>query len=411
MLQRYSWLLALILILLPTAALAQQSQLRWERYDNFVQIQRDGTVRVREEQVFVVGEGARNRITRTFATGEFGRVTNIRVTVDGVPYQRGSNQPGTFSGSDNGEQAEIRINYADPSADQHTILLEYILQNTLIQQGNQAALDWQFFWSGANVPPIESGSVEITFPGTVRAEELQLEARGVAVQQAAIPNGVRWELTGPIQGEQLGITAVFPRSILTADAQFRAGSTNTVPRSNQPPATAPVPQPAPNVGVSFNPIFCVVMLFFLIIVFNIMRASAQRRNVRGYPPVQGYPPAYDTFGGPHQRGWRRRRRYGGGWGGYGLPPVIITPPYMPPHQQDQGNPFDTSPDNDAGSSGGGFSPWGDSGGGSSSWGDSGGGFSSWGDSGGGSSSWGGGGSSGGGSDSGSSGGGGGGSFG
>lgn len=422
MIQRYIMLGVVALLLLPAIAAAQQNQLYWERYDNFVQVQRDGSVRVREQQTLVVSDAARNRITRSFATGTAGRVTNIRVTVDGQQYRPGNAQPGTFSGNDTGEQAAITVYYADPSVDRHDITIEYTLQNTLIERGDQAVLNWNFFWSGANVPPINGGSVELTLPQPVAAQNLQLAADGVPVQQSATPNGVRWELTEPIRGQQLSVSAAFPRAALAADAQFRAGSgainpapqTNSVPRS-QPNTSAP--QPAPS--FSFNPVFCTITLFVLFVAFSIMRSSARRRNVGGYPRQAGYPPSQpgpDPFGpayGPHsRRRWRRRRGFGGWGGGYGVPPVII-PPLIPPHDQpQQGLPYDTRPDNDGDQSGGGFNSWGDSGGGLGSWGDSGGGSGSWGDSGGGFSSWGGGGGdSGGSSGGGDSGGSGGGSFG
>lgn len=395
----YRWLICLVVLAVPATVLGQrQEQLHWEQYDNVVQIQADGSVRVQEQQQLVVDDTARNRITRTFTTGSYGRVSDIEVTVDGQRYRPGSDQPGTFSGGDNSEQAQIRINYADPRADQHSIVLAYTLKNSLISAGNQATLDWEFFWEG-NAPEIRNGSVTIRFPETVPPSNLQLSATGVPVRQTSTSTSVRWELTQPIRGQQLDVVASFPRAILAANAQFRGAAP---PAQGNPRPVAPgVPAPAPAVGVP-NLFFCFFVMFMLFIAFSFIRASARGRRTGGYYTPTQYgpdpygPDPYGPLGGPFGGRRRRRRRYGGwggGWGGGFFPPIIIPPSSGPSGPSDPGTPFDSTPP-DTGS-GGGFNSWGDSGGDGSSWGDSGGGFNSWGDSGGGGSSWGGGGGGGG----------------
>lgn len=98
---RYRLFFVLMLLVLPATGLAQTTpRLRWEQYDNVAEIQRDGSVRVREQQVIVVDQGPLNGMTRTFPTGDNGRVSNIRVSEDGQAYRPGSNQRGTYEGGD-----------------------------------------------------------------------------------------------------------------------------------------------------------------------------------------------------------------------------------------------------------------------------------------------------------------------
>ncbi len=381
---RYRWCVLLILLVFPITALAQTSpQLHWEQYDNTVEIQVDGSVQVQEQQVLVVDRGPARGMTRTFATGNAGRVSNIRAYEDGQLLQRRDGRDaGTYSGTDDGDQATIRVNFRDPNADRHTITIQYTIKQTLIAANDQAILSWRFFVQGSGMPEIRSGSVVLRFPDTVNTSRLNLKTSGVPVRQSSTSTSVRWELTQPIQGQELAVQAAFPRTLLGASAQFRQSQSQSAPAPNAPSNQAPAPGGAVGSGIS-DVVFCLFILLFLLIVFTIIRASARARRMHGYPTV---PPVYDqSLGTPYnRRGWRRRR-HGGGWGGgFGFPPVIITPPITPP--QEYRSPLDNTPF-DSGS-GGGSSSWGDSGGGSSSWGDSGGGSSSWGDSGGGGSSWG-----------------------
>lgn len=396
---RYRWLLIWVfaLLLLPVTAWGQSTiKLHWQQYDTIVDVQRDGSLRFQEQQVLVVDQGPLRRMTRTFQTGSAGQVSQIRVTEDGQPYSPGTNNPGTYSGSDDGSNANITLFFRDPTLNRHTFTIEYTIKNTLIGQGNQATLDWNFFWQGSNAPEIRAGSVTINFPQQVNGSELQASVSGPAVQQQSTPQSVRWVLQQPIQGKELGVQATFPRTILSSDAQLRGSSGTTAPNSNLPanPATNPVPIAAP--GVSFNLTFCVIGLVILFFLFSIMRSLVRPRG-GGYPATPMF--GGDMVGTGHgRRRWRRRH---GGWGGgWGVPPIIIPPPNLP---HDSGGPFGGSPDESA--AGGSSSSWGDSGGSSSSWGDSGGSSSSWGDSGGGGSSWGGGDGGGGGGDGGGSGGG------
>ena len=401
----YKWWALLVLLALPAPVLAQNApQLRWEQYDNLAEIQADGSVQVQEQQVLVVERGPVRGMNRSFETGQYGQIANIRVLEDGQPYQRRDGRdPGTYSGTDDGQQATIRVNFRDPSASRHSFTIQYTIRRALTDDNDRAGFAWNFFWSQSDAPPITSGSVVLRFPGTVSSSQLRVDTRGAPVRQSSTSNSVRWELTQPIQGRQLAVAAAFPRALLAQTAQFRQSNSAPVPNRNAPqPDQGAPPAVATGSGIgSF--MFCLIALLFVFIAFSMMRASMRGRRAHSYPstPTSYGPGPFDM---PHnRRGWRGRR-YGGWGGGFGFPPIMIMPPTQP---HDYNTPFDnnnTPLDSGSGGgssswgdSGGGSSSWGDSGGGSSSWGDSGGGSSSWGDSGGGSSSWGGGGDSGGGS--------------
>jgi hypothetical protein len=358
---RFLGIMIVALLLMPTLAFGQSPpSLYWQAYDNIVDIQPDGSLHVQEQQRIVVERGPLNYMIRTFEIGADGRVTNVQVMEDGQLYQRGENSPGTYAADDDGVEANIRVNFRDPHARYHAIVIEYTLNNVLLAQDDRAVFDWQFFWGTADAPEIRHGSVELRFPTAIDPANLELNADGAPLRQTVSSNSVRWELTEPIQGQQVQIQSAFPREVLAPDAPLRT------------PAGVPSPGGALIVGIG-GVMFCLFVLFFLLIVFVIIRASARARSARGYPPT---PPIYSPgpFGMPPMS--RRRRRH---W--WNFPPIITTPP---PGPRDQHGPFDDGPD-----SGGGGSSWGGSGGGGSSWGGSRGGGSSWGSSGGGGSSWGG----------------------
>lgn len=392
---RYRWIWAFVLLLIPTAVVAQTPiELHWEQYDNVVDVQRDGSLRIREQQVLVVDQGTLSRMTREFETGSAGRVTNMRVSENGESYDRSSSQqPGTYVGSDNGDIAQIQLFFRDPTVARHEITIEYTVQDGLVADNERAQLNWNFFWATPDAPPIDNGSVVINFPQAVDPANLQVDTAGPSVQQRVEGNTLRLTLTEPIQGQQLEVGTAFPRTVLAANAQLRSPGQNAQP--NAPVGRDPAPQPAspgaaPAVG--FDPIFCFVLIFILFIAFSIISSSARRRRRGGYG---GLPPTVygpDPFGGAPYGGRRRRRRRHGGWG-WGFPPIIIPPPNIGHDNRPFNGPFDDpgsgGSSSDWGDSGGSSSGWGDSGGGSSSWGDSGGSSSSWGSMGGGSSSWGG----------------------
>ncbi len=384
---RHKWLLILALALLPTIAGAQAPlALHWERYDNLVTIQPDGSMRVAEQQTLVIDQGQLSYMMREFATGEFGRVTNIRVLEDGQPYRRsGDESPGTYSGFDDGAYATIQIFFRDPGATQHTITIEYLVHDALIADGDRVTLDWNFFWDTPDAPEIRQGSVEVHLPATMDPATLDLSASGVPVTQRVAGNTIRWELTGPIQGRQLRAVATFPREILASDAVLNGGDTAAQPAPAQP---APF-QPAPDATVpdQLQPdgavlggialvFFCFIVLFILLVAIVIIRASARARRWGGGWGGWGGPSV-----GPSPWGMPQPPRRRGGF----FPPIIIAPPRPP--RGSSSRPRNIDPN--AGRSGGSSSGWGRSGGSSSGWGKSSGRSTSWGRSGGSSSGWGG----------------------
>ncbi|CAA9234580.1 MAG: Beta-propeller domains of methanol dehydrogenase type [uncultured Chloroflexia bacterium] len=395
--------LLLPMLLVPAIASAQDRALHWERYDYTVDVEPDGDLRFTERQVLVVDQGSFRTGSLGFRTGEFGRVRGVEVSENGEPYRRGADQPGTYTASDNGERFELNYVFRDPNARRHELTIVYTVAQALAASGDQAALDWDFFCSSEGCPRIDAGAVEVRMPAGTDGQSIEANVGGAPVRQTAAGATPRWELTEPVTAQALEMIAQFPRGVLLPNATFRGSG--GAPAQNQPVPVQPGAPVGAQPGQVFDPISCMIVLFFVFFAFSVMRRSMARRP---YVPHQsGFPPFGGGIGGgfgfpPQPRG-RRRRGYGGwGGGGFGIPPIIPMPPIHPRPRQDLGGPFDSTPGQNQG--GGGGMSWGDSGGGGSSWNDSSGGGSSWTNAGGGGSSWGGGG----GNDGGSSGGGGGG---
>lgn len=404
-------IICFVAILLPGFAAAQDRAIRWDRFDIAVDVQPNGDLQFTETQRLLVDSGQFRFGTRTFKTGDNGRVRGVQVSENGRSYRPGSDQPGTFTASDNGQQFNLRYFFLDPNATTHDITVQYAVGRALVDNGGQAQLSWSFFCA-SGCPRIDNGSVTIRLPEG-NTGQIKPQVTGAAVRQTQSGATTRWELTGPIQNNQLGVTIQFPRSLLGQNALFRSSGGAAAPNSSG--NTSPVSPSVPVNGVaapssSFSPIFCLIVLVVLFMAFSIIRSSARRRGYQQQGPAMG-PMPDPMVGGPVYPRQRRRwwgRRYNdwdNGWGSpYGpVPPVIITPPLQPP--MDYGSPFNQAPPQDTApggggsfwdDSGGGGSSWNDAGGGGSFWNDAGGGGSSWGDAGGGGSSWGGGDSGGGG---------------
>ena len=398
-------LVGLILgLLFPWTATAQDRALHWERYDYDIEVLPNGDLRFTETQVLAIDRGSFRFGTLSFDTGEYGRVRNVAVAENGEPYLRGSDQPGTFVASDDGEQFRLTYVFRDPNAQQHPMTISYTVGRALVAEGDRVDLTWNFFCGAEGCPPINAGSIRVRFPGDVDAALLDVRASGALVRQAAVDGAPRWELAAPIQGSQVRLSVTFPRALLAPEATFRGGAETQAggqPLPAQPGAQPALPAPINPVpaGLPISPLFCFIIMLVLLFVFSGARRSTRRRGGYAPPPRPQFPST--PFGGLSMPRPRRRRGWGGrGYGGWGIPPIIIPPPS---HRSDNwSGPFSAPPDT---TSGGGGSSWGDSGGGGSSWSDSGGGGSSWSNTSGGGSSWGGGGGGGGG-DSGGSGGGG-----
>lgn len=415
-------------LLAPGLALAQERAIRWERYDITVDVRPNGDLRFTETQRLVVDQGEFRFGARSFDTGERGQVRDVSVSESGQEFRPGQDVPGAYSGADDGEQFRLTYYFLDPTARTHDITVSYTVARSLIPAGEQVRLEWPFYCA-AQCPRIDSGAVTIRVPGNAGPAAVDASAAGVEARQTAEGSTIRWELAQPIQNEQLLVTMAFPSALLSPGAELRSANNRPVeqpPVQGRPiPETAPIPNIAP-AAPGFSGMFCVIVLFMLFFAFSVIRGSAGRRVYRNPRPPLGGPLRRGGFGGPLGRGGlggplgggmfgggpfgmpgRRRfrgRGFGGWGGGWGLPPIIIPPPF-PPHDH-SGGPFnppgDMSPggnapqdesfgsggtwDDSFGSGGG----WSDSFGSGGGWGGAGGSGGGWGDSGGGS-SWGGGG--------------------
>lgn len=388
------WLLMLCLILgiLPTSVLAQTPTVHWASYAYDVVVQRNGDLLFTETQELVVDSGTLRKGRLQFNTGADGRVRQIEVREGSQRYNRSdTGQPGTFNGTDNGQQAVIDYVFQDSGASRHTLTISYIVSQVLRGSQDQAALRWNFFCGSASCPRIDATRLTVNFGQAVAPSALNVTAAGFDAAQTITDQGVQWTAQQPVQGQQLAINLTFPAA-LVPDATFAPAIQAPAQQPQGVPQTN-APQPF---SINISPFFCAAVLFILIVVWSMSRSG--RRRTQAIP-----------FGGPSinplPRGRRRRRQrggwggsfggpfggWGGGWGGgYGIPQDRESRPAEP---LDSGGQSWSD-------SGGGGTAWSDSGGGGSAWSDSGSGGGSFADFGGGGSSFGDSGSSSGGSDSG-----------
>ncbi|CAA9357838.1 MAG: hypothetical protein AVDCRST_MAG93-7461, partial [uncultured Chloroflexia bacterium] len=238
------------LIIPVSVAEAQDRALHWERYDIAVSVGADGNLRVVETQHLVIDQGSFRTGSRSFTTGSFGRVRSVSVSEDGQAYTRGAEQPGTFSASEDGERFQLAYVFRDPQAAQHTMTIAYTVAQSLIANGDEALLEWNFFCAESSCPRIDSGSLTFQPPPGVSPANLGTTTAGAAVTAAQTGNQWRWELGGPIQGEQVTLQARFPRAALAPSAVFRSGGSAPQPA---PPLNEPAFPEQPGSGIPRQP--------------------------------------------------------------------------------------------------------------------------------------------------------------
>ncbi len=171
----------LALLALPTQTRAQDRAIHWGNYDIEVAVQRDGTLQVTESQRLVVDSGTFRTGSRTFDTGDFGRVRSVSVSEDGQPYERGTDDPGTFIADDDGERFSLSYVFRNPSADEHNMTISYTIAQSLEEDGDIAALEWHFFCDGSSCPAIDAGTLSLSLPAGVDESDTETNTSGAPV--------------------------------------------------------------------------------------------------------------------------------------------------------------------------------------------------------------------------------------
>lgn len=217
----------LLFVLLALAGLPALAQERILSYDSDVAVNADGSLEVTERiRVRAEGVNIRRGIYRDFPTRYRDRLGNrVVVALQVLDVQRdGRSEPWFTERKSNG----VRINTGNddflPTPGEFTYTLRYRTTRQLGFFQDHDELYWNAIGTGWDFP-IESGSVRISLPQAVPAQQLRLDAyTGVQGERGAgfdakvsAPGEARWLLTRPLApGEGLTVVLGFPKGIVAA---------------------------------------------------------------------------------------------------------------------------------------------------------------------------------------------------
>jgi hypothetical protein len=130
---RSALVLVVLLLALGGAAVAQDKQLYWQRYDVDLTPLASGDLHVGETQELVFTDGVFRYGQRSIDRRNTSGITDVSVREEGGPeYTRSdSGEPYTYSVSQSGDYVNVRYNFPPTSDSRRTIVIEYTAKQPL----------------------------------------------------------------------------------------------------------------------------------------------------------------------------------------------------------------------------------------------------------------------------------------
>lgn len=207
--------LLIALTVAPASVGAQSQTLHWDTYDVTIDLHRDGTFTVTEEQAINFTSG---QFTQGFAVIPLDRVdeiTNIRVFEDDREYQSGSGSPGTFRVIRSSGEVEIRWWFDPASNEVRNFTLQYdvigglrVYDETGREQLWWRAIDTDF------AADVRQASLTLNLPAAVTEEELAADIYTLRTEATSIqmPNSqtILFNAANMRRGDAFEARAEFP---------------------------------------------------------------------------------------------------------------------------------------------------------------------------------------------------------
>jgi hypothetical protein len=198
----------------PLARDAVAQRLFWESYDVTIDLRQDGTYAVREEQVINFTTGTFREGYAVIPLARVERIDNVQVFENGQPYQRGRNQPGTYSVSTIGGELEILWWFSPATNETRNFTIAYDVTGNLRVYGEREQLWWRAIDTDF-AADIRNVTVTVNLPQPVATEDLSLafyRAADKDVQYEVVsPTTMFFEASDLRQGDALEVRLEFPR--------------------------------------------------------------------------------------------------------------------------------------------------------------------------------------------------------
>lgn len=200
----------------PVAAQTARSA-TWERFDVTIDLLPDGTLRVVERQQ-VRFEGTFQRGFRDIPFQRLSSVTEVQLSEGGAAYRAGYNDPGTFSGSRQGDMLRIEWWFPPTTNATRTFELSYRVSGAVRVYEGGDQIWWKAVPSGLG-GAVRASTVVVRLPAAVQADQLKAEAYLAGSPQAAASTGtneIRFGATNISPGQEYEVRVQFPRGLVNA---------------------------------------------------------------------------------------------------------------------------------------------------------------------------------------------------
>ena len=169
---RSLWLALLLVLMLTLPATAQDKTLYWDRFDVDLYVNKDGSFDVVETQKIDFTSGVFTFGYRSIDTRLVDAITDIRVEDESGAYvQSNSQEPGTFTVSEQGDRVEIRW-YFDEAADEtRTFTISYRVEGGLRYYEGGDQVWWQAIYPERSFP-VNNSVVTVNLPPPAAMQNL-----------------------------------------------------------------------------------------------------------------------------------------------------------------------------------------------------------------------------------------------
>ncbi|HEY54151.1 MAG TPA: DUF2207 domain-containing protein [Caldilineae bacterium] len=166
-------LLMLFLMALVTGrAIAQSKSLYWERFDVDLTVNTDGTFDVREAQEIQFTQGSFTYGFRSIDTRLVESISDIRVEDEFGPYEESdSEEPRTFSVSQEGSSVVVRWYFEETADTAHTYVISYRVHGGLRYYDDGDQIWWQAVYGDRSFP-VNSSVVTIHVPAPAKIQNM-----------------------------------------------------------------------------------------------------------------------------------------------------------------------------------------------------------------------------------------------
>ncbi|MBC6167002.1 DUF2207 domain-containing protein [Listeria booriae] len=214
--------LLFLLLVLPHSIVSAERSFTIPNYENTVKIQPDGTARITEKVIYDF-DGSFNGATMDIDTAGLPDITDLRVSVDGVPYVSAkTNQTGTFTSHYVDNTLKIRV-FSPTETAKKEFTYMYTLKNAIINYNDTAEFNRKLVGMNWQVD-LDHVAISIILPKATQDGELQAWAHGPLNGDVSLHDNqtVKLDVDNVKAGQFVEAHVIFPTNIVAVNQNIQA---------------------------------------------------------------------------------------------------------------------------------------------------------------------------------------------